>query len=205
MIRWWPEKIQDTMDVAKIRVQKIIRQGPAAALRATAGETKTMAKADTVKTETEATATVRTAEGEATVKAEKTMEIMAEPMTRTPIAEARAMAEAGKTDHHRLRQSHQAATTGEAEDAVAQPDRGRMAITLHLSLATYMARPCRLTTQGTTSTAIRKRCSTTTGQSVLVQQSGLLRRRQDSKSASTSSAMTEQRSQICGWRTTTRR
>jgi hypothetical protein len=148
------------MDVAKIRVQKIIRQGPAAALRATAGETKTMAKADTVKTETEATATVRTAEGEATVKAEKTMEIMAEPMTRTPIAEARAMVEAGKTDHHRhrLHQSRQAVTTGEAEDAVARQDRGRMAIILHLSLATYMARPCRLTTQGTTSTAIRKHC-----------------------------------------------
>jgi hypothetical protein len=47
---------------------------------------------------------------------------------------------------------------GEAEDAVAQQDRGRMAIILHLFLATYMARPCRLTTQGTTSTAIKKHC-----------------------------------------------
>ena len=200
-------KIQDVMDVAKIRVQKIIRQGRAAALRVITAGTQTMAKADTVKTETEATATVRTAEGEATVKAEKTVEIMAESMTRTPIAEARAMVEAGKTDHqrHRLHQSRQAVTTGEAEDAVARQDHGRMAINLHLFFATYTARPCRLTTQGTTSTAIRKHCKTTMGQSVLVQRSGLLRRRHDFKSASTSSAMTEQKSQICGWRITTRR
>jgi hypothetical protein len=186
------------MDVAKINAQQIIRLGPAADLQATVAVMQTMAKADTVKTDTEATATVKTAGVEAMVKAE--------PRTKTTIAETRDKAEAGgMIHHHHLRQGHQAVTTGEAEDAVAQPDRGRTVINLHLLLVIYTARPCRLTTRGTTSTAIRKRCSITTGQSVSVQQSGLLRRRQDSKSASTSSAMTEQRSQICGWRTTTRR
>ena len=38
MIRRWPAKSQSAMDVAKIRVQKIIRQGLAAALQVTTAE-----------------------------------------------------------------------------------------------------------------------------------------------------------------------
>lgn len=167
------------MDAAKIRAQKTVRQGLAAALQVIAAEKNTRSKADTVKTKTETGTMVGMAEGEATIKAE-TAEAAVELMIKAAIMEAEVMVEVRRMDHH-LHQNHPAVTMDEAVEAAVQHGLGRVVIILQPSLVMCMARHCRLTTQGIISTVIKSCCRITTDQSVLAQQFGLRRRRQDSQ------------------------